>query len=248
MKEAIKMPNRIIKESICTSENVDQLTAFQETFFVRLMVNCDDFGRMDARARIIAARLYPLKDVKPAQIEEALTALESADLIIRYTVDGKPYLQMTTWERHQQIRAKKSKYPSPDEGICNQLISNDIKCPRNPIQYESESNTNTNADKKPRSRFTPPTVEEVRQYCTERGNNIDPEHFVDYYTTRGWCLNNGKKVSDWKACVRTWEHNGFSNGRKPQNPAQEYEQRDYSNAQEEAIARMMEGKFPGVSA
>ena len=41
------MPNRIIKESICTSDNVDQLTAFEETVFVRLIVNCDDFGRMD---------------------------------------------------------------------------------------------------------------------------------------------------------------------------------------------------------
>ena len=121
------MPNRILKESICTSENVDQLTPFQETFFYRLMVNCDDYGRMDARTKILSSRLFPLKEVKSNQIEDAIRALVAADLVILYEVDGKPYLQMKTWDKHQQVRAKKSKYPSPDEGICNQMISNDYE-------------------------------------------------------------------------------------------------------------------------
>ena len=133
------MPNRIIKESICTSENIDQLSSFQETVFYRLLVNCDDYGRMDARPKILAARLFPLKDIRAAQMEDALRALTSAELVTLYEVGGKPFLQMKTWERHQQIRAKKSKYPSADEGRCNHMISSDIKCPRNPIQSEYES-------------------------------------------------------------------------------------------------------------
>lgn len=108
------MPNRIIKESICTSESVDQLTAFQETVFYRLIVNCDDFGRLDARAKILKSKLFPLKDIRTDQIEESLKALSSAELVVLYTVDGKPFLQMKTWEKHQQIRAKKSKYPAPE--------------------------------------------------------------------------------------------------------------------------------------
>lgn len=56
-----------------------------------------------------------------------------------------------------------------------------------------------------RKRFTPPTVEEVQAYCTERKNGIDPQAFVDYYEARGW--NIGKnKMKDWKAAVRTWEN------------------------------------------
>lgn len=139
------MPNRIIKESICTSDNVDGLSAFQETFFYRLIVNCDDFGRMDARSKILKSKLFPLKDIRTDQIDAALEALSSAELVILYEVDGKPFLQMKTWEKHQQMRAKKSKYPSPDEA-CNHLISDDIKCPRNPIQSESnpESESNPN--------------------------------------------------------------------------------------------------------
>ena len=143
------MPNRILKESICTSEEIDRLSAFQETVFYRLIVSCDDYGRMDARPKILASKLFPLKDIRAAQIEDALRALTSAELVTLYEVDGKPFLQMKTWDRHQQIRAKKSKFPSPsDEMIahdinCNQMISDDSKCPRNPIQ--SESNPNPNA-------------------------------------------------------------------------------------------------------
>ena len=144
------MPNRILKESICSSDSIDQLSAFQETFFYRLIVSCDDYGRMDARPKLLASKLYPLKDIRATQIEDALRALTSAELVTLYEVDGKPFLQMNTWDRHQQVRAKKSKYPAPEDSvrasasICNQLISDDGKCPRNPIQSESNPNPNTN--------------------------------------------------------------------------------------------------------
>ena len=54
-------------------------------------------------------------------------------------------------------------------------------------------------------RFTPPTLEEVKQYCQVRKNHVDPERFVDYYASQKWKKANGQPVSDWKACVRTWE-------------------------------------------
>ena len=55
------------------------------------------------------------------------------------------------------------------------------------------------------SRFTPPSVDEVRAYCLERKNGIDPERFVDFYAANGWKQGRGKPIVDWKAAVRTWE-------------------------------------------
>lgn len=145
------MPNRILKESVCTSDNVDKLSSFQETFFYRLIVNCDDFGRMDARPQILASKLFPLKSVRIAHVTDALRALTSAELIVLYEKDGHPFLQMKTWDRHQTIRAKKSKYPSPDDDCnqlqadeinCKQMNTNDSKCSRNPIQSVSVSVSN----------------------------------------------------------------------------------------------------------
>lgn len=64
---------------------------------------------------------------------------------------------------------------------------------------------NIEADKPPRaSRFVPPTVEEVRAYCLERGNRVNPQEFVDFYDASGW-MRGRTKIKDWKACVRTWE-------------------------------------------
>lgn len=57
-----------------------------------------------------------------------------------------------------------------------------------------------------RSRFVPPSVEEVKEYCEGNNYGIDPEAFVDFYTANGWVQGKGKPIKDWKAAVRTWEH------------------------------------------
>ena len=65
---------------------------------------------------------------------------------------------------------------------------------------------NIGADKPPtRSRFVPPSVEDVKKYCIERDNGIVPEAFVDFYAARGWAIG-GSKMRDWKAAIRTWEN------------------------------------------
>lgn len=53
-------------------------------------------------------------------------------------------------------------------------------------------------------RFYPPTLDEVKQYCEERNNNIDPMAFIDFYSSKGWMIGKNR-MKDWKAAVRTWE-------------------------------------------
>lgn len=52
--------------------------------------------------------------------------------------------------------------------------------------------------------FTPPTIEEIREYCVSRNNNVNPEQFYDFYESKGWVVGN-TRMKDWKAAVRTWE-------------------------------------------
>ena len=79
-------------------------------------------------------------------------------------------------------------------------------------QGETKTKTETKTEKK-RNIFIPPTVEQVAEYCQERGNTINAQQFVDYYEARGWELKQGQKMKDWKASVRTWESNqrGWTN-------------------------------------
>ena len=130
------MPNRIIKESICTSENIAALSMGAEVLFYHLIVKADDYGVYFGNEQIIRSTCYPLKtdEIKLKQVESWLNELVSAGLVNAYIAeDGKKYIQFAKWSKHQQIRAKRSKYPVMD-GSCNQLISDDCKCPRNPIQ------------------------------------------------------------------------------------------------------------------
>lgn len=244
------MSNRILKDSICVSDNLDRLNAFEENFFYRLLVNCDDYGRMDARPAVLKARLYPLRPLELTVMEETLAALEKADLIMVYTARGLRYLQVLTWEKHQQVRAKRSRYPAPEEGTRlpgtgdpgavtaadsarGQKISSDSACPRNPIRIQNESVSVSVSG----PAWEPPTPAEVADYAGKQGLTMDAERFVDFYTSKGWRVG-GERMVDWRASARLWaRRNGreVPADREKKVNAQRYDQRQYTEQQLEAI-------------
>lgn len=199
------MPNRILKESICTSDTLDELTWMEEVFWYRLIVNCDDYGRFDARPAILRSRLFPLKSsVTEKNVKEILNKLSTVGLVILFEYEDKPYLQLATWDRHQQIRAKKSKYPAPDDS-CSHLISDDIKCPRNPIQSESNPNRESNSmpdalsasDRKSVITLILNDKTEFPIYQDQVDSWVQLYPAVDIMqelrNMKGWCENNPKK-------------------------------------------------------
>ena len=158
------MPNRIIRESVCTSESVDKLSWFEEVLFYRLIVNCDDFGRFDGRAAVVKNRLFPLKEnLTLKTVETALHGLANAGLITLYVFEGKRFLCLPTWGKYQTQRAKVSKYPAPesssqaDASICKQMISNF------PVFENRESNSifairDAEGSTEPRAASAPPAI------------------------------------------------------------------------------------------
>lgn len=74
-----------------------------------------------------------------------------------------------------------------------------------PATNNNVNNDNNENNKKNRA-FKKPTLEQVREYCQERNNTINPEQFIDYYESNGWMVGKNK-MKDWKAAVRTWENN-----------------------------------------
>ena len=59
-------------------------------------------------------------------------------------------------------------------------------------------------DKRESRNFVPPSLSEVKAYCQERNNGINPQHFIDFYASKGWMIGKNK-MKDWKAAVRAWE-------------------------------------------
>ena len=99
---------------------------------------------------------------------------------------------------YQEILVKLNDGSGMDSGCIQGVSGMDTQ-----VRLGKDSIGDSRADKPPR-RFVPPTVEEVRDYCQKRGNGIDPEAFVDFYTAKGWAIGHGK-MKDWRAAVRTWE-------------------------------------------
>ena len=71
----------------------------------------------------------------------------------------------------------------------------------------------------PERNIIPPSIEAVRSYCLQRRNNVNPEHFMNYWESRGWMMRPGIKMKDWQAAVRTFEANepksGAQSAKKP---------------------------------
>lgn len=75
--------------------------------------------------------------------------------------------------------------------------------------------------------FTPPSLDEVRAYCSERNNNVDPQRFIDFYESKGWFVGKNK-MKDWKAAIRTWEQRDKETPKKKTDSwTREYSDDDY---------------------
>tara|TARA_R100000773_G_C4190135_1_gene96349 strand:+ start:20 stop:676 length:657 start_codon:yes stop_codon:yes gene_type:complete len=63
-------------------------------------------------------------------------------------------------------------------------------------------------------RFVKPTIDDIKEYCKERNNNVDTSKFYNYYESNGWKVGKNS-MKDWKAAIRTWEKNTYSNKAYP---------------------------------
>jgi hypothetical protein len=69
--------------------------------------------------------------------------------------------------------------------------------------------------------FKIPTIEEIKKYCVERKNSVDPQAFLDHYESNGWMV--GKtKMKKWQAAIRTWENNNFDKKDLPSEIQEKY--------------------------
>jgi len=90
--------------------------------------------------------------------------------------------------------------------------------------YESYQSKDKNKDKdksktkntrESPARFVRPTLDDVTDYCMERGGLVDPQRWYAYYESNGWRVGKNP-MKDWKAAVRTWERNGVDKPKQDQ--------------------------------
>jgi hypothetical protein len=123
LRKGQNVPNRLLRDGIITSDRINAISAEAEICFYRLLVVCDDFGRMDARLPILKAQCYPLRDsTTQTKIESYLAELSEHGLIMRYQdSENKPFLAVDKWEQRQRSRPK---YVGPMDDGCTPIVGN----------------------------------------------------------------------------------------------------------------------------
>ncbi len=131
-------------------------------------------------------------------------------IVNQFQVDNGKYRERC--ERNQ-ANGKLGGRPKKNQSV-SQKPNGFFENPQKPnkTQQNPNDNDNDNDKKETRKKFIKPSLEDVRQYCQERRNNVDPRRFLDYYDSNGWMVGKNP-MKDWRAAVRTWERNGGSNGR-----------------------------------
>jgi hypothetical protein len=167
-------------------------------------------------------QVFPGDDFTAEQIDAMLVELESQHLVGRFDADGECYLAVTGWH-HQKIERPTYKYPAPpDELQFGEVSSNTRRhiAERSPPEGNGEDRSgedrkgeDTETAARKRAVFVKPTIEQVREYCAERKNQVDPEAWLAYYEANGWRVGRNP-MKDWRAAVVTWEKNGYSNGKQ----------------------------------
>ena len=237
------MPNRVIKDSIKRSEQIDSLTWFEEVVFYRLMVTADDYGCIDGRTVLLKNELFPLKEnVTRKSVDDAISRLVSVGLLVKYTVSGMPYLFFPTWEKHQRIRNKRRKFPQPPAPSDN-LLSNDGQMTAScPPESESESKIEpygSSAEQPDDGRSA--ASEYALMLNTGETYNVPLEDVALYRrlypavdvdqelrAMMGWCLANPRRRKTdrgIKAFITGWlkrAQDGHQPKREPEPPAEAY--------------------------
>lgn len=198
---------RMFSKAVVSSARFLRMPQTSRLLYYDLGMAADDDGVVEAFT-VLRTTGAAEDDLRVLAAKGFITVLNED--LVSYITDWRVNNQLRKDRYHQSVYAEllvklaDGNQPAPEwQPDCNQRET-EVSIGKDSIGKGREG-----ADKPPkRPRFVPPDVSEVETYCSERKNGIDPAAFIDYYTTRGWKLNGGQTMRDWKACVRTWERRG----------------------------------------
>ena len=244
---------RMFAKTIIDSDAFLDMPSSAQLLYFHLSMRADDDGFINKPKSIMRMTGCKDDDIKLLFAKKFLIPFESGVVVIKH------------WKIHNYIRKDtytQTKYKEElatlemDENNAyrlagctpSQLCDESVTSPSTQDRLGKDrlgedrliSGASDEAPPKKTTTFKPPTVEEVRAYCTERQNTIDPENFVDFYSAKGWMLGKNK-MKDWKAAVRTWEKKEKEQPKRRKEPVPGWMNKPREHDEDEiaAIKRMM---------
>lgn len=213
------MPSRIIREDILTSSRVDELDPPAEVFYRRLLSKCDDHGLYDARPAILRASLFPLRidRVREADCSRWMAACQKAGLIVLYSHDGRPYLQVlnTRWAARSE-----PKYPLPPSANTCAQLQTPVPVVVDVVVSESVVDTPVKPARSVRKTAMPEGFglsAAVKEWAAREGYRDLDKHLDNFI---GYARANGKTYANWdQALMNAIRGDWAKLGNRPQPPS-----------------------------
>ena len=153
-----------------------------------LLMEIDSFTAKDRECYISNEYIAELLGISVSWASKCLSHLLELGLVRVVKFDGrKRYVESTI-----QFKAD----------LNESSMQDGIKVPHTDNNEYININNNS-LYKKGSSRFQKPTIEEIRQYCLEKGYNVDAEQFFNFYESKGWVVGKSP-MKNWRAAVCTW--------------------------------------------
>lgn len=223
---------RMFAKTIIDSDAFLDMPMSTQALYFHLSMRADDDGFINNPKRIQRMIGASDDDLKLLIAKSFIIVFESGVVVIKHWkihnyIQSDRYKPTVYAEEKSLLDVKKNKAYTLNTNECIQNVYNtDTQDRLGKVRLGKDrlgkDSIEIEEPKSKAKRFTPPTLEEVTAYCIDRNNSVDPQHFIDYYTSNGWLVGKNK-MKDWKAAVRTWERNGYSNTKasKPNTKAQE---------------------------
>lgn len=223
---------RMFAKTIIDSDAFLDMPMSTQALYFHLSMRADDDGFINNPKRIQRMIGASDDDLKLLIAKSFIIIFESGVVVIKHWkihnyIQSDRYKPTVYAEEKSLLDVKKNKAYTFNNNECIQNVYNtdtQDRLGKDRLELGKDS-IDIVEPKSKAKRFTPPTLEEVTAYCIERNNSVDPQHFIDYYTSNGWLVGKNK-MKDWKAAVRTWERNGYSSAKpsRPNTKAQELDE------------------------
>ena len=217
---------RMFTKIITESDLFLDMPLSAQCLYFHLNMEADDDGFIDSVKRIKRMIGASDDDLKLLIAKQFLIPFESGVIVIKHwrlhnTLRKDRYKETIHIEEKEQLQENEDKsYSMVAEWLPNgcQMVATDKnridknRIDKNRIEENREEKESTPKTKSKHTskRFIKPTIEEIKEYCSQSNLNIDCERFYDYYESNDWHVGNNKMKS-WKATARNWNRNNYTN-------------------------------------
>lgn len=184
---------------------LDMSSGAQNLYF-HLAIRADDDGFIQAPKKIMKITNAAPDDMKILVGKGFVIPFNSGICVIKHwkihnLIRSDRYTETHCKEEKAAVVQIDKKYELTGD-IVNVIPHDTQKAPQ--VRLVKVRKGKDSIDKKKTTTFKKPTIEEIKEYCTERNNNINAESFYHYYESKGWMIGKSK-MKAWKSAVITWE-------------------------------------------